>query len=200
MDEPNKLSVRGKEMSAIPTYIQVEHIRLEAGEVLVLDGVIYLIESVERLVYSERITLPAAARASASVMANLRPEDDEVYHCEYIGITHEYYENSVRFVFPSGALFWIQYPRGDTRFYPHGLTTPLTENLANIYDPFRIDLWVKPATEPVITADNVLAQEVRFQVWFYGWKYRTKVISKADMDAARQRDVKVLEIERYVSK
>lgn len=187
-------------MSAIPTYIKVEHIRLEAGEILILDGIIYVIESVERLLYSQRITLTANARASPTVMLNLRPEDDEVYHCEYIGISHEYYENAVKFVFPSGAIFWIQYPAGDTRFYPHGLTTPITENLASVYDPFRVDLWIKPSTEPTVMADNTLGQEVRFMVWFYGWKYRTKVITKGDLDAAKALGVKVLEIERYVSK
>ena len=54
-------------MSAVPTYLKVEHIRLEAGEVLILDGVIYLIESVERMIYAEVIPLAANARAAAII-------------------------------------------------------------------------------------------------------------------------------------
>ena len=187
-------------MSAVPTYLKVEHIRLEAGEILILDGIIYLIESVERLIYNEVIALTANARATATTITNLRPEDDEVYHCEYIGITHEYYANAVKAVFPSGTIFRIHYPRGDPRFTPHGLSMPLDENQASRVDPFRVDLWVKPSTEPAIIADNTLAQAINYQVWFFGWKYRTKIITKADLDSARGRNVKVLEVERYVSK
>lgn len=187
-------------MSAIPTYLKIEHVRLETGEILILDGVIYLIESVERLIYNEDIALGASARGTATTITNLRPEDDEVYHCEYIGISHEYYDNAVKFVFPSGTIFSIAYPRGDPRYTPHGLSVPLDENVASRLDPFRVDLWIKPATEPSISADNTLAQAIHYKVWFYGWKYRTKVITKADLDAARGRNVKVLEVERYVSK
>ena len=187
-------------MSAIVTYLKVEHIRLEAGEVLILDGVMYLIEAVERLIYSENIAITASQRALTTVITNLRPEDDEVYHCEYLGISHEFYEGAVKFVFPSGTIFRIAYPRGDPRYTPHGIAIELDENLASRLDPWRVDLWIKPATEPAIISDNTLAQEIHFKVWFYGWKYRTKVITKADLDAARGRGVKVLEIERYVSK
>lgn len=187
-------------MSAIPTYIKVEHIRLEAGEILILDGVIYLIESVERLIYDELVTHTASQAGLVTTFLNLRPEDDEVYHCEYIGISHEYYDNRVKAVYPSGIIFRVAYPRGDPRYTPHGLSVPLDENLASRLDPWRIDLWIKPATEPAITSDNTLAQAVICKFWFYGWKYRTKVITKADLDAARGRGVKVLEIERYVSK
>ena len=188
-------------MSAIATYLKVEHIRLEAGEILTLDGVTYLIESVERLIYEELIALTASQVGAIAVIANLRPEDDEVYQCEYIGISHEYYDaNNVKRVFPSGALFRVAYPRGDPRYTPHGVSVPLDENLASRLDPFRVDLWIKPATEPVITSDNTLPQAICFKVWFYGWKYRTKVITKADLDAARGRSVKVLDVERYVSK
>lgn len=187
-------------MSAIATYLKVEHIRLEAGEILILDGIIYLIESVERLIYDERIALAAAARGAATTITNLRPEDDEVYHCEYIGISHEFFHNAAKAVYPSGTIFRLAYPRGDPRFTPHGLSVPLDENVASRLDPFRVDLWIKPATEPAITADNTLAQAIFFKVWFYGWKYRTKVITKPDLDAARGRGTKVLEVERYVSK
>ena len=188
-------------MSAISTYIKLEHIRVEAGEILILDGIIYMIESVERLIYSEEIELAANARGAVTVFSNLRPEDDEVYHMEYVGISHEFYENAIKYVYPSGTIFRIAYPRGDPRFTPHGLSIPIDENLASRLDPFRVDLWVKPATEPTITADNTLVdQAIHFMIWWYGWKYRTKVITKADLDAARGRGVKVLEIERYVSK
>jgi len=187
-------------LSAISTIIKVDHIRLEAGEILLLDGVIFLIESVERLVYGEHIKMTANQRSVTTVITNLRPEDDEVYQCEYIGISHEFYEGAVKYVYPSGTIFRIAYPRGDPRYTPHGISIMLDENLASRLDPFRVDLWVKPATEPVITSDNTLAQAITFKVWFYGWKYRTKVLTKADLDAARGRGVKVLEIERYVSK
>lgn len=188
-------------MSAIPTYIKVEHVRLETGEVLILDGVIYLIESVERLIYGEHIDLAANARGTTTnIQPGLLPEDDEVYHCEYIGISHEFYENAVKFVYPSGTIFRISYPRGDPRYTPHGVSIPLDENLASRLDPFRVDLWIKPATYPSIIADNTLAQAITYKVWFYGWKYRTKVMTRADLDSARARGVKVLEVERYVSK
>lgn len=187
-------------MSAVPTFLKVEHIRLEAGEILILDGVIYMIESVERMLYGEEIEHTASQTGLTTVIGNLRPEDDEVYHCEYIGISHEFYENNVKYVYPSGILFRVQYPRGDQRFTPHGLSIQMDENVASRLDPFRVDLWVKPATDPVIISDNTLAQVVHFKAWFYGWKYRTKVITKADLDAARGRGVKVLEVERYVSK
>lgn len=188
-------------MSALPSYIEVEHIRLEAGEILVLDGVIYLIESVERLIYGEEIELDADAIGVSTRFANLRPEDDEVYHCEYVGISHEFYDDNLdKQVYPSGAIFRVAYPRGDARFTPHGLSIRLDENVASRLNPFRVDLWVKPATEPYLVSDNTLPQEVHFKCWWYGWKYRTKVITKPDLDAARGRGVKVLEIERYVSK
>lgn len=187
-------------MSAIVTYLKVEHIRLEAGEILILDGMIYLIESVERLYYGEHIAMTANQAALTTVITNLRPEDDEVYHCEYIGISHEYYEGQNKFVFPSGAIFRVAYPRGDQRYTPHGLGINLDENIASRLDPWRVDLWIKPSTEPAIISDNTLAMALTFKVWFYGWKYRTKAITKTDLTAARGRGVKVLEIERYVSK
>lgn len=187
-------------MSAIQTYIQIEHIRLEAGEVLILDGVIYLIESVERLLYPLEIALTPSVIDSPTTVTQLRPEDDEVYHVEYVGITHEFYENNVHYVFPSGAIFRLAYPRGDPRYGPHGLPMPLDEGMASNVDPIRVDLWIKPATEPDVIASNTLPQAVHFQVWFFGWKYRTKLMTKADLEAARSRDVRVLEIERYVSK
>lgn len=189
-------------MSAIVTYIKVEHIRLETGEVLILDGVIFLIESVERLIYSEEIDLAAdASGAVTNLTPGLLPEDDEVYHLEFMGISHEYYDDARdKQVFPSGAVFRISYPRGDPRFTPHGVGIPLDENLASRLDPFRIDLWVKPSTFPALNVDNILNQAITFKVWFYGWKYRTKVMTRTDLDSARARGVKVLEIERYVSK
>jgi len=189
-------------LSAIVTYIKVEHIRLETGEVLILDGVIFLIESVERLIYAEEIDIATAARGAATnLQPGLMPEDDEIYHCEFMGISHEFFDaNSAKQVFPSGALFRIAYPRGDPRYTPHGVGIPLDENLASRLDPFRVDLWIKPSTFPAIVFDNSLNQAITVMVWFYGWKYRTKVMSRTDLDSARARGVKVLEIERYVSK
>ena len=187
-------------MSAIATYIKVEHIRLEAGEILILDGVTYLIEAVERLYYIELVDIAASEVSHATVITNLRPEDDEIYHLEYIGITHWWMADGVFFVYPAGTTFKIDYPRGDPRFTPHGLLIELNENIASILDPFRIDLWIKPATEPVVISRNYFAFANHFKVAFFGWKYRTKVITKADLDAARGRNVKVLEVERYVSK
>ena len=188
-------------MSAIPTYLKVEHIRLETGEVLVLDGVIYVIESVEKLIYSEVHDLTGLQRGRTFVIANLRPEDDEIYQVEHFGFSHEFYDaNLVRQVFPSGALVRLAYPRGDPRFTPHGLSIELDENMASRLDPIRVDFWVKPATEPALIVDNTLNQPICFKSWWYGWKYRTKVITKGDMEASLARGVRVLTIERYVSK
>lgn len=187
-------------MSAITTNIKLEHIRLESGEILILDGVIYLIEAVERLIYVERVDIDANATAFTTVLTNLRPEDDEVYQLECVGITHWWMQDGEFFVFPNGTTFKIDYPRGDPRFTPHGFLIELNENIAHILDPFRVDLWVKPATEPVITSRNLFTFDNSFKIGFFGWKYRTKVITKADLDAARAIGVKVLQIERYVSK
>lgn len=178
----------------------IEHVRLEAGEVLILDGVIYLIEAVERMVYEQTIDLTASQVSNTTVITNLRPEDDEVYHCEYIGITHEWMADGEFVVNPNGTTFKIDYPRGDPRFTPHGLLIELDENIASSKDPWRVDLWVKPATEPVVVSRNYFAFANSFRVAFYGWKYRTKVMTKEDLEAARARGVKVLSIERYVSK
>jgi len=180
--------------------LKVEHIRLEAGEVLILDGVIYLIESVERLYYVELVDLLPSEVSHTTVITNLRPEDDEVYQLEHVGITHWWMESGAFFVNPDGTTFKIDYPRGDPRFTPHGLLVELNENIASILDPWRIDLWIKPATEPAVISRNLFAFANHFKIAFFGWKYRTKVITKADLDAARGRNVKVLEVERYVSK
>jgi len=182
------------------TKIEVEHIRLEAGEILILDGVNYLITSVERLYYMEVFTMTASRVGQPNVVNNLRPEDDEVYHVEHIGIAHEFLLNNVKFVFPEGTSFKVDYPRGDPRFTPHGLDIRLDEDLAPKFAPFRVDLWVKPATEPALISDNMLAMPIQFASWWFGWKYRTKVITSADVDAARSQGVRILEIERYVSK
>jgi len=191
---------REKNLSAIPTYLKVEHIRLEAGEILILDGVIFLIESVERLIYTEQVDLLPSEVSHPTVFTNLRPEDDEIYHLEYVGISHWWMENGQFLVWPNGTTFKIDYPRGDPRFTPHGFLIELNENIAHILDPFRIDLWVKPATEPVATSRNLFAFANHFKIGFFGWKYRTKIMTKADLDSARGRGVKILDVERYVSK
>lgn len=176
-------------VSLIAKTIQIEHIRLERGDVLTIDSASYQITSVETLIWAElAIALAANAANIATIINTLRPEDDEMYHLERFGLDGD------------RVTVMIEYPRGDPRLTPHGNAVPIDEALAHFLDPMDIEIWVKPATEPQLRSNNLDAFAKTYDAWFFGTKYRTMPLKVQEAEVAVAAGARRLEISRYVAK
>lgn len=177
-------------MSLIGT-LKIENQRLEKGEVALIDDIAYEVIGVEKLYHYVVYTtadLPAGAQDVAMNVLNLRPEQNELYEIDAIGID-------------GAAIVRIEYPTGANRNTPH--------NIAEYYDqvnapkagyPFglgRVYMWMVPDRYPTVRMTNQQAIAINTVLYFHGWKYRVRVITASEVEAKRAVGIRVLEAESY---
>ena len=178
-------------MSQIAATIKVETTRLEKGEVAIIDDLAYEIMATERLFHYVVYTtanLPVGATDIATNIFNLRPEQREIYNIDRIGIDGS---GQVRIEFPAGA----------NRNTPHQIVEYLDQILAPKTGGFtagsRVYFWVVPDRYPTLRVSNPMQVIITTVVYFYGWKYRTRIITAGEVEAKRALGVRVLEADSY---
>lgn len=179
-------------MSMIARTLKVETTRLEKGEVAIVDELPYEILGTERLfhyvVYADTV-LTANIVDVARNIVNLRPEANELYHIDCMGIDGM---GRVR----------IEYPSGAQRMTPHNIAEYLDQVIAPRAGcccgvAGRVYFWCVPDRFPVLRVTNPLDYAIDCVIYFYGWKYRVKVITAAEVEAKRAMGIRVLEAESY---
>jgi hypothetical protein len=177
-------------MSLIGT-LKVENQRLEKGEVALIDDIAYEVIGVEKLyhyVVYTKANLPVGAQDVAMNVLNLRPEQNELYEIDNLGID-------------GAAIIRIEYPSGAGRNTPH--------NIAEYYDQVncpkagyafglgRVYMWMVPDRYPTLRLTNQQLIAIDTVVYFHGWKYRVRVITASEVEAKRAVGIRVLEAESY---
>ena len=178
-------------MSQIVATLKVETSRLEKGEVAIIDDIAYEIQAVERLFHYVVYTaanLPVGAIDVAVNIFNLRPEQTEIYCVDHVGVDGM---GRVRFEYPAGA----------NRNTPHQIVEYIDQILApRTGGPTaggRVYYWCVPDRFPTLRVTNPLAIAIACVVYFYGWKYRIKIIRADEVEAKRALGVRVLEADSY---
>lgn len=179
-------------MSQIAQTIKVETTRLEKGEVAIVDNKAYEILGTERLfhyVVYQPADLPVGAIDVAMNVLNLRPEVNELYNIDCVGIDGM---GRIRFEYPAGA----------QRMTPHQVAEYLDQVLAPKVGcccgvASRVYFWCVPDRFPVLRITNPLAIAIFTIVYFYGWKYRIRIIQAAEVEAKRAMGIRVIEAESY---
>ena len=179
-------------MSMIAQTLKVETTRLEKGEVAIVDSIPYEVLGVERLfhyvVYAVTDLTANIVDLAMSVL-NLRPEANELYNVDCMGIDGM---GQVR----------VEYPSGAQRNTPHNIAEYLDQVIAPRAGcccgaAGRVYFWCVPDRFPVLRVTNPLAFAIDTVVYFYGWKYRVKIITAAEVDAKRAMGIRVLAAESY---
>jgi len=179
-------------MSLIAKTLKVETTRLEKGEVAIVDNLPYEVLGTERLyhyaVYNIADLTPPAIDVTMNVL-NLRPEANELYNIDCMGIDGM---GRVR----------VEYPAGAQRMTPHNIAEYLDQVIAPRAGcccgvAGRVYFWCVPDRYPVLRVTNPLDFAIDTVVYFYGWKYRVKIITAAEVEAKRAMGVRVLEAESY---
>ena len=178
-------------MSQISATLKVETTRLEKGEVAIIDDLAYEIMATERLFHYVVYTaanLPVGAIDVAVNVFNLRPEQAELYCIDRVGVDGM---GRVRFEYPAGA----------NRDTPHQIVEYLDQILAprtgGDRPSSRVYFWAVPDRYPTLRVSNPLAVAIMTVVYFYGWKYRTKIITAGEVEAKRALGIRVLEADSY---
>ena len=179
-------------MSQIVQTIKVETTRLEKGEVAIVDNIPYEILAAEKLfhyVVFPIANLPANANNVTMNVLNLRPEFNEIYNIDCIGID-------------GMAEVLLQYPAGSTRNTPHQIAEYLDQVIAPRAGcccgvSGRIYFWCVPDRFPMLLLNNPLGVAITTVVYFYGWKYRTKIITAGEVETKRAMGIRIIEAESY---
>ena len=178
-------------MSMIAQTIKVETTRYEKGEVVILDDIPREIMGEERLfhliVYAVG-DLPVGAANVAMNILNLRPESNEVYNIDRMGID-------------GGAQVRFEFPTGVTRNTPHQIAIFYDQVLAP-KAPGKVisglmNFWMVPDRFPTLRVTNPLAVAIDTVVYFYGWKYRVRIITSDEVELKRAQGIRVLEAESF---
>ena len=178
-------------MSMIAQTIRQVTTRYEKGEVVILDDIPREIMGEERLFHYVVFAvgdLPVGAANVAMNVLNLRPEMNEVYNIEHMGID-------------GSAQIRIEFPAGATRNTPHQVALVYDQILmprvpSDLFSSL-VNFWTAPDRFPVIRATNPLAIAIDTVVYFYGWKYRVRVIKAEEVELKRAQGIRVLEAESY---
>jgi hypothetical protein len=174
-------------MSQIATTIKVETQRMEKGEVAIIDDIAYEILGVEKLyhyIVYIAANLPVGATDIAMNVLNLRPEQNELYQLDHLGID-------------GAALIRLEYPNGANRNTPHQLAEYYDQVLASKTEPVMIYMWMVPNRYPTVRATNQLGMAITTAVYFHGWKYRIRVVTATEVEAKRALGIRVIEAESY---
>ena len=178
-------------MSQIATTIKVETTRLEKGEVAIIDDIAYEVQAAERLFHYVVYTagnLPVAATDVSVNVFNLRPEQSEIYNIDHVGID-------------GMGLVRFEYPAGANRNTPHQIAEYLDQILAprtgGRTAGSLVYFWTVPDRYPTLRVSNPLAVAISTVVYFYGWKYRIRIITKDQVEAKRALGVRVVEADSY---
>lgn len=179
-------------MSQIAKTIKVETTRLEKGEVAILDNIPREILATERLfhyVVYNLVDLPVGTIDAAMNVLNLRPEANELYNIDCLGIDGM---GQVR----------IEYPAGAQRMTPHQVAEYLDQVLAPkggccCGTGGRVYFWCVPDRFPTLRITNPIAVAIDTVVYFFGWKYRTRIITAEQVEGKRAMGIRVLEAESY---
>jgi hypothetical protein len=178
-------------MSMIAQTIKEVTTRYEKGEVVILDDIPREVMGEERLFHYIVYTtanLPVGAANVAMNILNLRPEANEVYNIEHMGID-------------GAAQIRIEFPSGATRNTPHQLALVYDQILmpkapSDLFSSL-VNFWTVPDRFPTVRATNPLQVAIDTVVYFYGWKYRVRVISAEEVELKRAQGIRVLEAESY---
>lgn len=179
-------------MSMMTQTLKVETTRLEKGEVAIVDSIPYEVIGVERLfhyvVYGVGDLTANIVDAAMNVLS-LRPEANELYNIDCLGIDGM---GQVR----------IEYPAGAQRMTPHNISEYLDQVLAPRAGcccgaAGRVYFWCVPDRYPTLRVSNPLAFAIDTVIYFYGWKYRTMIITAEAVEAKRAMGIRVLEAESY---
>ena len=179
-------------MSQIAQTIKVETTRLEKGEVAIVDDIPYEVLGVEKLfhyVIYGLADLPANQVDAAMNVLNLRPEANELYNIDCLGID-------------GGGLLRIEYPSGAQRMTPHQVAEYLDQILAPKTGcccgrAGRVYFWCVPDRYPTLRVTNPYAVAIDTVIYFYGWKYRVRIITASEVETKRAMGIRVLEAESY---
>lgn len=177
-------------MSLIGT-LKIENQRLEKSEVAVIDDIAYEVIGVEKLyhyvVYTTTNLPPGAVDVSMNVL-NLRPDQNELYEIDALGID-------------GAGIVRVEYPSGTSRNTPH--------NLGEYYDQVncpkagyafglgRVYWWMVPDRYPTLRVSNQHAIAIDTVIYFHGWKYRVQVITADEVAAKQAAGIRVIEAESY---
>ena len=132
--------------------------------------------------------LPVGAANVAMNILNLRPEANEVYNIQHMGID-------------GAAQIRIEFPSGATRNTPHQLALVYDQILmpkspSDLFSSL-VNFWMAPDRFPTIRANNPMAVAIDTVVYFYGWKYRVRVITAEEVELKRAQGIRVLEAESF---
>jgi len=180
-------------LSLIAKTLKVETTRLEKGEVAIIDNIPYEVVGTERLFHYVVFSVDDLDAGNTGVtmnVLNLRPEVNELYNIDCMGID-------------GMARVRIEYPAGANRMTPH----QVAEYLDQVLMPRtgcccgaagRVYFWCVPDRYPMLNLDNPFDDiAISTVVYFYGWKYRTRIITAAEVETKRAMGIRVLEAESY---
>jgi len=178
-------------LSMIAKTIKVETTYLEKGEVAIVDDIAYEIQATERLLHYVVYTaadLPVGAIDIAVNVFNLRPEATEIYNIDRVGID-------------GMGLARFEYPAGANRDTPHQIVEYLDQVLAprtgGDRPSSKVYFWCVPDRYPTSRVSNPLAVAIATVLYFYGWKYRIKIITAPEVEAKRALGIRVIEADSY---
>jgi len=133
--------------------------------------------------------LPGGATGVTANILNLRPETNELYNIDCLGID-------------GMARVRIEYPAGINRMTPHQIAEYLDQVLAPkagccCGTSGRVYFWCVPERYPMLNLDNPLAVAIQTVIYFFGWKYRTRIITVGEVETKRAMGIRILEAESY---
>jgi len=172
--------------------LKVETTRLERGEVAIIDNIPYVIVGTEKLFHYVVFTtavLTANVFGVVQNVVNLTPEFNELYNIDCMGID-------------GMAEVLVQHPSGVNRNTPHQIAEYLDQVIAPRTGcqggaAGRVYFWCVPGRFPLLLLNNPLGFAIDTVVYFYGWKYRTRIITAAEVETKRAMGIRVLEAESY---
>lgn len=178
-------------MSQMAATINVDTSYLNKGEVAIIDDIPYEIMAMERLFHYVVYTTDDLGIGDTDIAVNvfnLRPEASELYNIDRIGIDGM---GRVR----------IEYPAGANRNTPHQIVEYLDQVLAprtgGDTPSSKVYFWCVPDRYPTLRVTNPLAVAIACVVYFYGWKYRIRIITAGEVEAKRALGIRVLEADSY---
>jgi hypothetical protein len=161
---------------------------LEIGDVLLIGGkVAYKIKSIAPLYYQYASLGGIALSAGSSrtdTITDLKPEDDEIYWIDAIGIDGPVTVQPV-------------YPQGNPRETPHNIAQFFDQTQGHKLDPFYVDLWVTPGTQPQLNLSMPsTSPSTTSDVWFYGRKFKFELINQSELNLLAIQGHRILAVSR----
>lgn len=111
---------------------------------------------------------------------DLKPEDDEFYWCDAVGIDGE-------------VTVQVAYPQGNPRQTPHNVGMYFGQVDGHRDNPYCVNLWVVPATYPQLNLSQpASAISQSSDIWFFGLKFKFTIVNQDAVTLAKREGRTVL--------